>query len=172
MIEFTPKENEIKIVPGKSIMAKTDNKGVIEYANAYFVELSGYNDEDIIGENISLIKHPDMPKLIFQQIWDKLLNKKKTNAIVKNLAKDGRFYWLQIKFDFKVNEETREIQNFYAYYSTPKTEAIEELNELYLKLSKMEEHSSNLDVSKNYLEGFLEEKNVSYEDYIENLFQN
>jgi PAS domain S-box-containing protein len=163
--------NEIKVIHSKPIMAKTDINGVLEYANEYFVELSGYKDENIIGENISIIKHPHMPKLIFQLIWEKLLNKKKTIAIVKNLTKAGDYYWLQIKFDFKVNEETREIQNFYAYYSVPTNEAIVELDKLYIKLSKMEEHSG-LEVSKHYLKGYLEEKNIGYENYIENLFQN
>jgi len=79
-------------VDERSIVTKTDLKGIITYANDRFVEISGYSREEILGKNHNLIRHPDMPKEAFEDMWKTVQNKQTWNGIVKNMAKDGSSY--------------------------------------------------------------------------------
>ncbi len=58
----TPIEKEIKLDPSRMIMSKTDPKGIIEYANDYFMEISGYEEYELMGQPHNIIRHPDMPR--------------------------------------------------------------------------------------------------------------
>lgn len=64
-------------------MSKTNKKGVVEYANEYFMEISGYEEFELIGQPHNIIRHPDMPKVIFDLMWKKLLDKENIHALVK-----------------------------------------------------------------------------------------
>ncbi|WP_201353879.1 PAS domain-containing protein [Hydrogenimonas urashimensis] len=76
------------------IISETDLKGIITYANRKFIEISGYSKEELVGKPHSIIRHPDMPKAAFKQMWDTIENDKEWQGIVKNLRKDGRYYWV------------------------------------------------------------------------------
>ncbi|MEJ2469266.1 MAG: PAS domain S-box protein, partial [Campylobacterales bacterium] len=66
-----PVDEEIKLDPKKYIVSKTDPKGIIEYGNDYFVEISGYKESELIGQPHNIIRHPDMPKVVFKLMWDR-----------------------------------------------------------------------------------------------------
>ena len=101
-----PESQEIKLDPKKYILSKTDTKGIIEYGNEYFVEISGYSEEELIGKPHNIIRHPDMPKIVFKLLWQRIKNREDITAVVKNLAKDGRYYWVMTEFDIKVDKIT------------------------------------------------------------------
>ncbi|MBX7144768.1 MAG: PAS domain-containing protein [Oligoflexia bacterium] len=72
----------------------TDRKGIIQFGNSVFSRLSGYSLQELIGEPHNVIRHPDMPRAVFQLLWDYLLKDKTIVAYVKNLARDGAYYWV------------------------------------------------------------------------------
>jgi len=76
------------------IVSSTDLSGVITYANRKFCEISGYAKDELIGQNHNLLRHPDMPKAAFQELWETITASKEWSGIVKNLRKDGRYYWV------------------------------------------------------------------------------
>ena len=76
------------------IVSSTDLKGIITYANRKFCNISGYEKEELIGKNHNIVRHPDMPKAAFQEVWDTISEGKDWTGIVKNLRKDGRYYWV------------------------------------------------------------------------------
>ena len=83
------------IVPkNELIISRTDLKGNITYANETFAEISGYSIEELIGKSHNIVRHPDMPKAIFEELWKSLKTKGSWNGIVKNIRKDTRFYWV------------------------------------------------------------------------------
>jgi len=166
MNNVTPINQEIFVNTDEPIMVKTDRTGTIEYANLEYANLSEYEIEEIIGKDVSFLMHPDMPSTVFNHIWESLFQKKRTYAILKNISKSGKFFWLQVNFDFKVNEETREIENIYAYYSKTSFKAKEELDVLYKKIKNIEIHRG-YDVADNYLNGLLDEKKLDYNYLIE-----
>jgi aerotaxis receptor len=76
------------------IVSSTDLKGIITYANRKFCNISGYEKEELVGKNHNIVRHPDMPKAAFQEVWDTISEGKDWTGIVKNLRKDGRYYWV------------------------------------------------------------------------------
>ena len=76
------------------IVSKTDVKGIITFVNDSFCQISGYSQEELIGKNHNIIRHPDMPKLVFQELWNIIKNKKKSwKGVIKNRAKSGKTYY-------------------------------------------------------------------------------
>lgn len=76
------------------IISETDLNGIITFANRKFIEISGYSKEELIGKPHSIIRHPDMPKAAFKQMWDTIKKGEEWQGLVKNLRKDGRYYWV------------------------------------------------------------------------------
>lgn len=72
----------------------TDPKSNILYANDVFIRISGYQTNEIVGELHKIIRHPDMPRSVFNIFWDHLNEGKPVAAYVKNLAKNGAYYWV------------------------------------------------------------------------------
>ena len=88
-------QNEVKLSEDSVITSTTDLKGAITSINDEFVQISGFSEAEIIGKNHNLVRHPDMPAVAFQDLWD---NVKKSNpwlGIVKNRCKNGDFYWVK-----------------------------------------------------------------------------
>lgn len=76
------------------IVSKTDTRGVITYANEVFLRVSAYPEADIIGKPHNVIRHPDMPRVIFDVLWEHLAAGEEIFAYVDNLAADGAHYWV------------------------------------------------------------------------------
>lgn len=72
----------------------TDGKGVIRMGNAVFARVSGYSLAELVGQPHNIIRHPDMPRVVFRLLWDYLRRDLPVAALVKNMAKDGRYYWV------------------------------------------------------------------------------
>jgi PAS domain S-box-containing protein len=67
---------------------------VITYANETFLKIAGYTEDEILGQPHNIIRHPDMPRCVFKLLWDTLEMKHEIFAYVKNMAKNGDFYWV------------------------------------------------------------------------------
>jgi len=76
------------------ILSSTNLNGTITYANRKFYEIAGYTEDKLIGYNHNVVRHPDMPKATFKELWDTITSGKDWIGIVKNLRKDGRYYWM------------------------------------------------------------------------------
>ncbi len=166
-----PKDNEIKLSNKRYIVSKTDPKGIIEYGNDYFVEISGYTEEELLGQPHSIIRHPDMPKIVFKMMWDRIKRNENIMAVVKNLAKDGSYYWVVTEFEAKVDPITNEIISYTAFRKAAPQKAVETIAPIYKKLLEIEE-KGGMQASEKYLRGFLEEKNVTYDEFINEIVEN
>lgn len=81
-----------KAIDNSTIVSKTNKKGIITYANDKFCDISGYTQEELIGKPHNLIRHPDMPKEAFEDLWKTILSGGVWSGIVKNKKKDGSAY--------------------------------------------------------------------------------
>ncbi|MFY9143428.1 sensor domain-containing diguanylate cyclase [Sulfuricurvum sp.] len=81
-----------KAVDLSNIVSKTNPKGVITYVNDKFCEISGYTRDELIGKPHNIIRHPDMPREAFKDLWDTIKAKKSWNGVVTNMKKDGSQY--------------------------------------------------------------------------------
>ena len=86
--------NEKKLDDNDFIVSKTDKRGKIIYCNRIFTLMSGYEASDLIGANHNIIRHPDMPKIAFKMAWDLIQKNKEFFGIIKNISKDGSYYWV------------------------------------------------------------------------------
>jgi aerotaxis receptor len=87
-------EVEVPFPEGRLIVSSTDLAGIITHANDAFVEMSGYAREELIGAPHHILRHPDMPKIAFKGLWDTIAAGQKWHGYVKNLRKDGAYYWV------------------------------------------------------------------------------
>ncbi|HMK81448.1 MAG TPA: PAS domain-containing protein [Xanthobacteraceae bacterium] len=76
------------------IVSKTDLKGRITYANATFCAVAEYREDELLGQPHSIIRHPDMPRSVFKLLWDTLAEGREVFAYVKNMTRNGHFYWV------------------------------------------------------------------------------
>jgi len=148
---------EIPLDSKKYIISETDAKGNITYCNEYFIEISGYSKEELIGSPHNIVRHPDMPKIVFKLLWQTIKDGKNINAIVKNLAKDGRYYWIFTEFEIRKDPISNEIIGYQASRKTTSKHVIEIIAELYSELLKIEKEDG-IDASEKYLSEFLKDK--------------
>lgn len=88
-------DREYPLRDGVAIVSITDLKGRITYVNAYFVEVSGFSEEELIGAPHNLVRHPDMPPAAFDDLWTCLKAGQPWTGLVKNRRKNGDYYWVQ-----------------------------------------------------------------------------
>jgi len=157
MKKATPRDEEIPLDPKRYIVSETDATGKITYVNDYFMEVSGYTEEELIGKPHSIVRHPDMPKVVFKLLWETIKQGKNINAVVKNLAKDGRYYWIFTEFEIRKNTDTGEVIGYHASRKTISKHVIEIIADLYAKLLEIEK-KDGVDASEKYLYEFLKEK--------------
>ena len=80
---------------GKLIVSTTTSEGIITHVNQSFVDMSGYTADELLGAPHSILRHPDMPPAAFQGLWDTVKKGAKWQGFVKNLRKDGGYYWVK-----------------------------------------------------------------------------
>ena len=168
--KITPLDKEVIWDKSKVIMSKTDKFGTIEYANDVFVDVSGYEDYELVGQPHNIIRHPDMPKVIFKVLWDNLKKGNNFHAIAKNMAKSGRYYWVITDFDISKNEDG-EITHYFARRKSIPPGVVNQVEPLYKKLLQIET-VSGMNGSEKYLTGFLEEQGKDYIEYIKDIIAN
>lgn len=88
-------ELETPYPDGKLIVSTTDPAGVITHVNQAFIDMSGYTEDELIGAPHSILRHPDMPPAAFKELWDTVQKGEKWQGFVKNLRKDGGYYWVK-----------------------------------------------------------------------------
>jgi len=91
----TMAQEEYKLSPNMTIISHTDGKSIITHCNRDFVQASGYSLEELIGKPHNILRHPDMPKEAFRDLWETIQRGKPWSGIVKNRRKDGGYYWVR-----------------------------------------------------------------------------
>jgi PAS domain S-box-containing protein len=155
-------DEEIQLDPKRYIVSETDEKGRITFCNDYFIEICGYSKEELIGSPHNIIRHPDMPKVVFKLLWETIKQGKNINAVVKNRAKDGRYYWIFTEFESRRDVDTNEIIGYTASRKTISKHIIEVIANLYSKLLLIEE-TQGIEESEKYLIEFLREQGEDIE---------
>jgi aerotaxis receptor len=135
-IQAEPNSIEIPF-DGECMISQTDIYGIITYANREFRSQNGFVKEEIIGMPHSIIRHPDMPDGLYASIWKTISEKKIWRGYVKNLCKDGNFYWALLYVQAIV-DNNGEITGYTACRKVAYPESIEEAKVKYAALKKGE----------------------------------
>ena len=129
--------NEEVIFDGRSLISETDTKGRITFVNRKFIEMSAYPKEESVGQPHSILRHPDMPKAAFAEMWKIIQSGKTWEGYVKNLRKDGKFYWVIVHIAPKF-DENENIVGYIASRKVPERLKIKQMEELYKKMCEAE----------------------------------
>lgn len=167
--KIIPVNTEVHWNKDLELVSKTDKAGTIRYANEAFVNVSGYEEYELVGQGHNIIRHPDMPKVIFKLLWSNLLKGKDFHAVVKNMAKNGRYYWVITRFEIFKNDKG-EITGYMGRRKSVQPEVAERVEELYKKLVQIEE-ASGIEAAEDYLTGYLEDQKKTYEEYLSDILQ-
>ncbi|SEO22677.1 PAS domain S-box-containing protein [Flavobacterium sp. CF108] len=164
----TPSDREVDWNKNKVLLSKTDKNGTILYANEDFIDVSGYDEFELVGQPHNIVRHPDMPKVIFKFLWDSIKSSENIHVIIKNMAKTGRYYWVVTDFKIISDADGDIVGYFGTRKSVPEPLITKFIEPLYKKLLQIEE-ASGLIASEEYLIGFLEERKKTYMEYIDHL---
>jgi PAS domain S-box-containing protein len=155
---------ELQMKSGEFIISKTDLNGNITYANQTFTEISGYAESETLGTPHRILRHEDMPKLIFKMLWDRIQSNEGIYAYVKNKTKNGDHYWV---FAY-VTPSFDLLGNRIGYYSVrraPNPQALKVIEPLYRDLLGAERQGS-ITASEKHLTALLQQQGVTYEQFV------
>jgi len=165
---ITPTSVEKVMREGDYIVSKTDLKGRITYGNRIFIEFSGYTEKELLGAQHNIIRHPDMPRAVFKLLWDTIAAGNECNAYVKNMAKDGSFYWVFAN----VTPDRDGAGNIVGYHSVrrkPKASGVQTAAGLYQAMLNAERQAGARDAmaaSTQLLLDLLADKGMSYDELV------
>ena len=132
MSKVTPIDEEYHF-QGSIIISQTDLLGNITFANRKFCEVSGYKIDELIGSPHSIIRHPQMPKAAFEKIWNTISSGHTWNGLIKNMRKDGLYYWVDTEI-LPIEYEDQNITGYIATRKTASRKTIEENEATYKKM--------------------------------------
>lgn len=165
---ITPTRNERVMREDDFIVSKTDLKGRITYGNEIFIEFSGYTEQELLGSQHNVIRHPDMPRAAFKLAWDTIQAGREFFAYVKNMSKDGGFYWVftHITPDFGPKGE---IVGYYSVRRCPRRDALAKIEPVYRQMLEAERAAGARDAisaGTKVLVDLLQQSRMSYEQLV------
>ncbi|MDQ7085632.1 MAG: PAS domain-containing protein [Sulfurovum sp.] len=147
-----------------SYSTSTNEKGIINSVSQDFESLSGYAKEELMGQNHNIVRHPDMPKIIFKIMWKTLSKDEEFVGFVFNHAKNGGYYWLAHK-TYVFSKHQNGSRKYFSYKFTMSDRARHYMAKLYAKLLE-EEKKGGIEASEKYLEEYLSFRAVSFDEYM------
>ena len=151
------------------IVSKTDPKGRITYANDVFLRVSGYREDELLGQPHNIIRHPGMPRCVFQLLWDTIRDGREIFAYVVNLAKNGDHYWVFAHVTPTFSADGT-IIGYHSNRRVPSRSAVRRIEKIYEVLLQAERpHRIPRDAvaaSGVVLKRFLREQGVAYDEFI------
>lgn len=164
----TPSAKELVMREEDFIVSKSDIKGRFTYANRTFMEFAGYTEDELIGKQHNIIRHPDMPRGVYKLLWDTIQGGQEFWGYVKNMAKSGAYYWVIANVTPSVDLKG----NIFGYYSVrrkPKVQGVKTAITLYKIMIEAEQRAGTRDAvraSQEILHKFLAKENTSYERFV------
>jgi len=156
---------EIEVRDIDIVVSKSDESGAITYANPIFVTLSGYAQSELLDKPHSILRHPEMPSVIFKFLWQELKAGNDVLAFVKNLSKDGRYYWTFANVRVAKNPDGS-LRNYVSTRRRMSEKAKKTIIPLYKALLEKEKNEG-IDASWKLLESILVKNGASFATFNE-----
>lgn len=165
----TPTGRERTLGEEDFIVSKTDLQGRITYGNRTFIAMSGYAERELLGSPHSILRHPDMPRTVFRLLWEGIQDRREVCAYVKNLAKDGSFYWVFATVTPSF-DQAGQVIGYYSVRRRPRPQAVQAVEGLYRAMLSAERQAGDgqqgMSASRAILEAQLQEKGMGYDAFI------
>lgn len=150
------------------IVSKTDPRGRITYANETFCTIARYREEQVIGQPHNIVRHPDMPRVIFKQLWETIAGGHEIFAYVVNLAADGAHYWVLAHVTPSFDTQGR-IVGYHSNRRLPARSAVETIEPWYATLRQAETRlkgDAQLAASSELMERMLADRGLTYDEFV------
>ncbi|HHJ11546.1 MAG TPA: PAS domain S-box protein [Chromatiales bacterium] len=164
----TPTNHEVRLEADHFIVSKTDLKGRITYANRVFMHISGYREPELLGAQHNIIRHPDMPRGVFLLLWKMIQNGEECFAYVKNLCKNGDYYWVFANVTVD-HDPSGQPSGYFSVRRQPRQAAIDAVTPLYQEMLRIEREAGPRDApqrSLDWLQAQLAEMNKDYNEFV------
>ena len=155
---------ELKFLESELIVSKTDIHGKITYGNELFLKLAGYAEKDILYKPHNIVRHPDMPRIIFKLLWDTIDDGKEIYAYVLNRSNNGDYYWVFANVTPSYDKDKKVI-GYYSVRRKPSDKALDIIKPLYQKLLSAEKNGG-MEASQQMLNELLASKGGRYDKFI------
>ena len=149
------------------IVSKTDLKGRITYCNQPFLKIVGATQEQLLFKPHDIIRHPDMPRIVFKLLWDRIKAKQEVFAFVKNRSFDGGFYWVFANVTASLDAKG-EIIGYHSVRRKPNANGVKFIEGVYKQLLDAEK-SGGMKASGKLLEQILADAGISYDELVHKL---
>lgn len=149
---------------GEFIVSKTDLKGNIIYGNETFIEMSGYTEAELLNAPHNILRHEDMPKVVFKLLWERIQEPEGLYAYVKNKTKNGDYYWVFAYVTPSYDPSGNKV-GYYSVRRAPSVKAIRTIEPLYRELLQIE-RQNGVSASQTRLNAILNEKGVTYDQFV------
>ncbi|SFV57847.1 Aerotaxis sensor receptor protein [hydrothermal vent metagenome] len=137
MENVAPVDEEYHFDDEGVLVSQTDKEGKFTYVNKRFRDVSGYSYDELVGNSYSIIRHPDMPDAAFAKMWETIESGQVFNGIIKNLRKDGRYYWVNLEI-LPIKDEDGDITGYISVARPASRKDIEENEKIYKKMLESE----------------------------------
>ncbi len=144
---------EIKFLESEIIVSKTDTSGKITYGNDLFLKLAGYDEKEILHKPHNIVRHPDMPRIIFKLLWEYIKNGKEIYAYVVNRSKNNDYYWVLANVTPSYDSNGK-VVGYYSVRRKPTDHALSIIKPLYQKLLSAEK-SGGIEASQQMINELL-----------------
>lgn len=165
--DVTPTGVERTFASNEFIVSKTDTTGRLMYINKTFMEIADYTEAELQNQQHSIIRHPDMPRGVFKLLWDTIQSGKEIFAYVMNMTKGGDHYWV-IAHVTPSYDTNGQLCGYHSNRRVPSKAALDVIKPVYKEMLAIEAGSrkDGPDDSIAYLQSILDEKGVSYDEFI------
>ncbi|HHH44742.1 MAG TPA: PAS domain S-box protein [Gammaproteobacteria bacterium] len=127
-------DHEVNYPEDANLLSTTNLKGAITYCNEDFIKVSGYGEEELVGRNHNIVRHPDMPPAAFADLWTSLKNEHSWMGIVKNRCKDGSYYWVDA-YVTPIRENGR-VDEYQSVRTRPERSIVRRAERIYRQLKQ------------------------------------
>jgi len=164
-----PTDHEISLQPDSYIVSKTDAQGKISYANRIFMGVSGYREDELLGVQHNILRHPDMPRGVFKLLWDTITRGEECFVYIKNLCKNGDYCWAfaNITPDYDQGDK---ICGYFSVLRWPRQDAVNTVTPVYREMLALEQQAGPKDAcgaSMAYLGKLIKESgHAGYQTFI------
>lgn len=145
--------NEVEVRDGQSIVSKTDLHGNIQYCNPTFIEISGFEEHELIGSPHNIVRHPDMPVQAFADLWGTIREGRQWDGMVKNRCKNGDHYWVLANVTPVI--EKNQVVGYMSVRTKPSRAEIADAEKLYQRMREDKSGSMKLHHGKLVRAGLM-----------------
>ncbi len=156
-------KNCIQLEPTRKIKIRVDNQGRVMYVNNYLTEFTGYKVHELILKDFSILFDIDMPKMALDKLIELVENEPKAFFIYKGKTKSGECYWGLLKSTQRIVDN--ELTGYNFEIKMLPAVSISKIDKLFDIIREIE-NNAGLDAANKYFEGYLEEKGMSFNDFI------